>query len=524
MRKEFWLYSLGILAAVAITGLVWPPVLFSYVVLIPIFFMGVRDATQRKHTILRNFPVMGHFRYWLEMIRPEIQQYFIETYEDGKPFSRAQRSVIYQRAKKDLDTLPFGSQWEMYAPGYEWINHSMVPKPMLEKEPRVTIGGSDCSKPYSASLFNISAMSYGALSKNAVLALNRGARMGNFYHNTGEGGLSPYHLEGGGDVVWQIGTGYFGCRTKDGKFNPEMFRERATHPNVKMIELKMSQGAKPGHGGILPAAKVSQEVADIRGVEVGKTVFSPPYHTAFNSPIEMVQFLGKLRELSGGKPVGFKLCVGKRRELFSVIKAMLKTGIFVDFITVDGGEGGTGAAPLEFSNSVGTPLNDGLIFVHNALVGTGIRNKIKIIVSGKVITGFNILSKIALGADLCNSARGMMFALGCIQALRCNSNHCPTGVATQDKNLMHGLDPTDKAIRVFNYHHGTIESFLEVLAAAGLSHPKDLRPWHIHRRESFSVVRHYGEAYDYLEPSSLLNGQVPKSYSFAWQNSTPEAF
>ncbi len=524
MRKMFWLTSFGVLGTVALIGFFWPPIFYTYVLLVPIFLVGVKDCLQTRHSILKNFPVMGHFRYLLEMIRPEIQQYFIESYEEGKPFSRAQRSVIYQRAKRDLDTLPFGSQLDMYSPGYEWINHSMVPKPMLHDEPRVKIGNEQCSKPYSASLFNVSAMSYGALSKNAVMALNRGAKLGSFYHNTGEGGLSPYHLQEGGDLVWQIGTGYFSCRTKDGKFNPEMFKERATLENVKMIELKMSQGAKPGHGGILPAAKVSREIAAIRGVEVGKTVFSPPYHTAFKTPVEMMEFLQKLRELSGGKPVGFKFCVGKRRELFSVIKAMKKTKIYPDFITVDGGEGGTGAAPIEFSNSVGTPLNDGLIFVHNALVGTGIRDKIKIIVSGKVITGFNILSKIALGADLCNSARGMMFALGCIQALRCNSNHCPAGVATQDKGLMGGLDPTHKATRVFNYHKTTIESFLEVLAAAGLSHPSELRPWHIHRRESFSSVRHYGEAYDYLAPGSLLDGKVPGSYHHAWENSQAEVF
>lgn len=523
MRKTFWISSILILLFFALVSYFWHPMGYIFILLVPIFIVGVIDATQSKHTILKNFPVAGHFRYLLEMIRPEIQQYFIETYEDGKPFSRAQRSVIYQRAKKDLDTLPFGSQLEMYQPGYEWVNHSMVPKPMLHEAPRVTIGGPLCTKPYSASLFNISAMSYGALSKNAVLALNRGAKKGGFYHNTGEGGLSPFHLDGA-DVTWQIGTGYFSCRTKDGKFNPEMFKERSTHPNVKMIELKMSQGAKPGHGGILPAAKVTKEIADIRGVEIGKTVFSPPYHTAFTNPVEMMQLIQKLRELSGGKPVGFKLCVGKRREFFALIKAMMKTKIYPDFITIDGGEGGTGAAPLEFSNSVGTPLNDGLIFVHNALVGTGLRDKIKLIVSGKVITGFNILSKIALGADLCNSARGMMFALGCIQALRCNSNHCPTGVATQNVGLMNGLDPTDKSIRVYNYHHGTIESFLEVLAAAGLSHPSELRPWHIQRRESFSEVRHYGEAYEYLEPGALLDGKVPASYHHAWENSTAESF
>ncbi|MGE4106002.1 MAG: FMN-binding glutamate synthase family protein [Bacteriovoracia bacterium] len=524
MRRTFYFVSAVVFALTGLFALAWPSVLQSLIVTGPLFLLGLADALQRRQSIRRNFPLLGHFRYLLESIRPEIQQYFIETNADGQPFSRERRSVIYQRAKKVTDTIPFGTQIDVYDPGYEWINHSIVPKPIPADAPRVTIGGPDCKRPYSASILNISAMSYGSLSKNAVLALNGGAKIGGFAHNTGEGGLSPYHLEPGGDLIWQIGTGYFSCRTKDGKFSDGHFRERAQQPQVKMIELKLSQGAKPGHGGILPAAKVTPEIADIRGVEVGKTVFSPPWHTAFSNPIELLEFLGKLRELSGGKPVGFKLCVGKRREFFSICKAMLKTGITPDFITIDGGEGGTGAAPLEFSNSVGTPLNEGLIFVHNALVGVNLRERVKLIASGKITTGFSIANKLALGADLCNSARGMLFALGCIQALRCNTNNCPTGVATQDPELVHGLVVEDKKHRVAHFHHATVHSFLEVLCASGLSRPEELRPWHIHRRVSRFEVKHYGELYHYLDPGALLSGSPSTNYARAWANATAEQF
>ena len=524
MRNEFIIGSTVILIGVYCFSYVYPNVTLMYYFFGPIILLGIYDLFQKKHAILRNFPVFGHFRYWLEMIRPEIQQYFIESYEEGKPFSREMRSVIYQRAKGALDTLPFGSQRDMYRPGYEWINHSMCPAEVLKEDPRVLIGGSQCLKPYSASIFNISPMSFGALSKNAILALNKGAKLGGFAHNTGEGGISSYHQAYKADVIWQIGTGYFGCRTALGDFAPEMFREKASQEEIKMIEIKISQGAKPGHGGILPGVKVTDEIAEIRGVDAGKTVFSPPAHRAFTTPIELMLFVAKLRELSGGKPIGFKLCVGKRREFLSVIKAMLETDILPDYIAIDGAEGGTGAAPLEFSNSIGTPLNDGLIFAHNCLVGAGLRNKIKIIATGKVTTGFNIASNLALGADLCSSARGMMFAIGCIQALRCNSNLCPAGVATQNPALVKGLDPEDKGTRVYKYHKATVHSFLEVLSASGLKHPDDLRPWHIQRRESISKVRHYGQLYHYLEEGSLLTGEVPKDYSFAWKNSTPNSF
>ena len=435
-------YKATALSLLVILGIsfFWRPFLYTLVLVGPLILVGMTDILQKRQTIRRNFPLIGNGRYLMELLRPEIYQYFVESNSDGMPFDREKRSVVYQRAKGALDTLAFGTQNDVYKTDYEWINHSLAPKPILKEEPRIRIGGPDCKQPYLASLFNISAMSYGALSKNAVLALNNGARIGKFIHNTGEGGLSPYHLQPGGDITWQIGTGYFSCRNKDGTFSPSEFEKRANLPNIKMIEIKLSQGAKPGHGGILPAKKVSQEISEIRGVDMGHDVISPPAHSAFSTPMGMLDFIVQLRKLSGGKPVGFKLCLGKRREFFAIAKAMMKSGVTPDFITIDGGEGGTGAAPLEFSNSVGTPLNEGLVFIHNTLVGCNLRDRIKLNVSGKVTTGFNIASKLALGADLCNSARGMMFALGCIQALRCNSNHCPTGVATQDPNLVKGLD------------------------------------------------------------------------------------
>jgi glutamate synthase domain-containing protein 2 len=466
----------------------------------------------------------GRIRYLFEAIRPEINQYFVESNSDGKPFSREQRSIVYQRAKKQLDTLPFGTQLDVYESGYEWIHHSMAPVHVDPKALRVVIGNAQCKQPYNASIFNISAMSYGALSKNAVLALNGGAKDGNFAHNTGEGGLSPYHLAPGGDVIWQIGTGYFGCRAKQGGFDPGLYKENAQRPSVKMIELKISQGAKPGHGGILPARKVTEEIARIRHVPMGQDVNSPPAHSAFSTPVGMLEFIAQLRELSGGKPVGFKICVGKRREFFAVCKAMLKTGIYPDYIAIDGGEGGTGAAPLEFSNHMGMPSVEGLIFVHNALVGLGIRQHMRIFSAGKLLTAFEIVKRMALGADLCYSARGMMLALGCIQALRCNANVCPAGVATSDPYLVEGLVPGDKRIRVKNYHEETVKAVAECLGAMGVSHTSELRPWNIMHRVGREEVRHYAEIYNFLEEGELLRDQIPEAYGRAFRAAAAESF
>ena len=524
MRKEFIVVSAFILLATLALGAVWPYTLLSLLVTGPMILIGVRDMTQTSRSIRRNFPVLGHMRYLLERIRPEIQQYFIETNQNGVPFSRKHRSVVYQRSKKALETLPFGTQLDVYENGYEWVNHSLAPRSLGHKDLRVKVGGPQCKHPYEASVFNISAMSYGALSKNAIMALNSGAKMGRFAHNTGEGGLTPHHLAPGGDLIWEVGTGYFSCRNPDGSFSPERFAERAAQPAVKMIEIKLSQGAKPGHGGILPAGKVTAEVAAIRGVPLGQDVVSPPAHSVFSTPIGLLEFVQRLRELSGGKPIGFKLCIGKRREFISICKAMVKTGIMPDYIAIDGGEGGTGAAPLEFSDHMGCPLNEGLVFAHNALVGYDLRRHMRIFVSGKITTGFDIISKIAMGADVCYSARGMMMALGCIQALQCNTNTCPTGVATQDPWLYEGLVVDDKKTRVYNFHKGTVHSVCELLGAMGLEDVHQLRPWHIMRRVGPFEVKHYGELFEYLEPGALLGATLPAAYARACEQATAEMF
>ncbi len=421
--------------------------------------------------------------------------------------------MVYRRAKKVNDTEPFGTQMNLYHSGYEWMEHSMYAKQNpkeIGKFPRLLIGGKDCKQPYSSSLLNISAMSFGSLSKNAILALNKGAKMGNFAHNTGEGGISPYHLEHGGDLIWQIGTGYFGCRNGDGTFNEDSFRENALRPQVRMIEIKLSQGAKPGHGGILPASKNTEEIAKIRHVPPHTTVDSPPSHSAFSDPVQFMYFIKKLRDLSGGKPVGFKLCVGRKQEFMDFCEAMVSTGIAPDFITVDGGEGGTGAAPVEFSNSMGMPLREGLVFVYDTLVGFGLKKEIKLIVAGKIISGFHMARAIALGADGCNSARAMMLSIGCIQALKCNTNTCPAGVATQNKSLVKGLVVEDKAPRVRNYHEATIHSFLELVAAAGLDGPHELRREHISKRSGLYKVLTYEEIYPYVPENSLLDSHHPR--------------
>lgn len=525
MRRKFIAGLIALLVLSIVAGFVLPVLLWAWVLIGPLAAMGVYDFFQTRHSIPRNFPLIGRMRYLMEFIRPEIYQYFVEADTDGVPFDRDQRSLVYQRSKEVRDTVPFGTKEDVYSTGYQWVNHSMAPKELNADDMRVSIGGPDCSQPYSCSLLNISAMSYGSLSKNAVLALSKGAKLGGFAHNTGEGGISPYHLEGGGDLIWQVGTGYFGCRLENGRFSGDLFQQNATQTNVKMIELKLSQGAKPGHGGILPAAKVTPEIAAIRHVPIGKDVNSPPGHREFATPIELLEFVAKLRQLSGGKPIGFKLCVGKRREFLAVCKAMVETGITPDYIAVDGGEGGTGAAPLEFSNHIGAPLYEGLIFVHNALVGYSLRSKVKLVASGKVSSGFGMLRLMGLGADACYSARSMMMALGCIQALKCNSNHCPVGVATQDASLMQGLVPSDKSVRVASFHRETIHSFAEMLGAIGVDRASELRPWHIMHRISPTQTRHYGELYEYLDNGALLDEScLPADYRRAVLAASPESF
>jgi glutamate synthase domain-containing protein 2 len=524
MRHEVMIGMVLITIAYGVATYFYAPSAWAAVVIGPVFALALRDIFQTEHTILRAFPVLGHARYLLEKIRPEIRQYFIESDHDGRPFNRELRSIVYQRSKDALETLPFGTRMDVYAVGYEWFNHSLAPRHIDPESLRVTVGGKDCKQPYSASIYNISAMSFGSLSKNAVLALNGGAKLGKFAHNTGEGGISPYHVEPGGDLIWQIGTGYFGCRNDDGTFNLERFVENATRPTVKMIEVKLSQGAKPGHGGILPAKKLTAELAQIRHVPMGKDVLSPPAHSTFDTPVGLLEWIAQLREASGGKPVGFKLCIGKRREFLAICKAMVQTGIKPDYIAVDGGEGGTGAAPLEFSNHLGTPLTDGLVFVHNALVGFNLRDDIRVIASGRVMTANGLLKCLALGADLTYAARAYMLAIGCIQALECNSNRCPTGVATQNPGLVAALVPEDKAKRTHLFHHNTVEAAAEMLGAMGLEHTLDLRPWHILRRTALAEIRHYGDMYPYLEPGALLSEPYPSTFERAMKASSPDHF
>ncbi|MFT6446940.1 Glutamate synthase domain-containing protein 2 [Sulfitobacter pontiacus] len=471
--------------------------------------MGVYDLIQPKHSILRNYPVLGHMRFFFEGIRPEIRQYLIESDQDEEPFSRDDRSLVYQRAKGVEDARPFGTRMRVYDAGYSWVTHSVQPVHITDTDFRVTIGNKDCKRPYDASIYNISAMSFGSLSANAISALNKGAKMGRFAHDTGEGGISRYHREGGGDLIYEIGSGYFGCRTEDGQFDPDKFKEQAANDQIKMIELKLSQGAKPGHGGMLPASKISAEIAAARGIPMGHDCISPAAHSAFTSPVQMMEFLGKLRDLSGGKPVGFKLCIGHQREFMCMVKAMLDTGIVPDFIVVDGTEGGTGAAPLEFANHVGMPMVEGLTFVHNTLRGAGIRDQVKLGAAGKVVSAFDIARALALGADWCNSARGFMFAVGCIQAQACHTNHCPVGVATQDPTRQRALDVDDKSQRVARFHRNTLMALGEMTGAAGLEHPSDFLPRHMMMRQSDNSMVQGDQVYGYLPEGYLLDDQSP---------------
>ena len=533
MRYEFITFS--IIVVLAIVGIsVTNPELFLSSPLLSSFFgflmllviWGYYDMFQTKKAIARNFPILGRGRYLMEDLRPKIYQYFIESDTNGTPISRIYRTVVYQRAKKQRDTTPFGTQLDVYGEGYEWMNHSIAAKDphKLNHKPTVRVGSPQCKKPYDCSIFNVSAMSFGSLSSAAVKALNGGAKIGGFAHNTGEGGISPYHLEMGGDLIWQVGTGYFGCRDLDGNFSPEFFKANSTIETVKMIEVKLSQGAKPGHGGILPAKKNTKEISKIRNVKPGTAVISPPYHTAFTNPTELLEFVQQLRELSGGKPIGIKLCIGKKSEFVSICKAMAKTGIYLDYVAVDGGEGGTGAAPIEFSNSVGTPMREGLAFVYDTLVGFDLKQYVSILAAGKILTGFDMFRAFALGADICYSARGMMLALGCIQALECNKNNCPTGVATQDPELVAGLVVSDKKVRVANYHGETLESFVELLAAAGLEHPSEINRTLVNRRVSVLESKGYDEFYPYLEKGSLLNSPFQNGYDRLMKLSSVDKF
>lgn len=500
-RQDPSVSSMIVFALVLLNGIVLSDGLVSdgkaywwLLLTIPLLVIGIFNVLQTKHSVLKNYPLIGYLRYWFESIRPEMRQYFFESDLDGAPFNRRQRSIVYQRSKNEKQTVAFGMQTDSGKPGAEWVAYSIYPKIIHENDLRVWIGNKQCLQPYQSSIYNISAMSYGALSKTAIQALNEGAKLGSFAHNTGEGGISDYHLKGG-DLIWQIGTGYFGCRDNDGRFDETLFKENAQRPEVKMIELKISQGAKPGHGGILPAAKNTEEIALIRNVHPGTTVFSPPAHSSFDSAATMLEFLQKMRYLSGGKPVGFKLCIGNKKEFIDICEAIISTKILPDFIAIDGSEGGTGAAPLEFTDNLGMPLHEALAFVSASLKQYGIKKSIRIIASGKIITAFDILKALSLGADACYSARGMMFAMGCIQALQCDSGSCPVGIATQNPALYKGLNVNDKYVRVANFHKNTIKATLELMEACGFSNAAAITPDKFFKRVDIVRTQSFDEIY-----------------------------
>lgn len=505
-----WTHSVHFLWLLLITG--------------PLACIGVWDMHQQRHSVMRNYPIFAHMRWFFEGIRPEFRQYFFESDISGRPFNRDQRSLVYERAKDTIDKQPFGTELDVYENNYAWLNHSIAPKSIVAEPLRIQVGGERCSKPYSMSVYNISAMSFGALSGHAILALNKGAKLGGFAQDTGEGSISRYHTVHGGDLIWELGTGYFGCRTDDGEFDQDMFADQAVSDQVKMVEIKISQGAKPGHGGVLPAVKVTPEIAEARKVPMGVDCISPSYHKAFSTPLQMMDFIALLRERSGGKPVGFKLCIGHRWEFMAICKAMLKSGITPDFIVVDGSEGGTGAAPVEFANHLGTPLRLGLNFVRNVLVGIGLRDKIRIGASGKIISSFDMVSAMAIGADWCNSARGFMFAVGCIQSQSCHTNRCPVGVATQDKQRQRALVVNVKARRVQRFHQNTVEALAELLAAAGLSHPSELRPEHFYVRQDAGHILTGRELMTWLEPGELIDGTRHEHYAKNWKLADATSF
>ncbi len=525
MLRFFAVAGLAVLATAALVAAVlispWWWIL-AVVLLLPAV-VGGYDLVQRKHSVLRNYPVIGHLRFLLEALRPEIQQYFIERNYDGVPYDRDTRTVIYERAKGIHGEQAFGTERNVNQPGYEFLLHATVPKPVSDDTPRVRVGGPDCTKPYEMALLNVSAMSFGALSANAIRALNAGAKAGGFAHDTGEGGLTDHHLAAGGDLIWELGSGYFGARTKDGDFDPAMFADKAAHDAVRCVSLKLSQGAKPGIGGVLPGAKVSAEIAAARNVPQGEKCVSPSAHTVFSTPRELVRFIARMRELADGKPTGFKLCVGSRREFLSICKAMIDEGTTPDFIVVDGSEGGTGAAPLEYEDHVGTPLTDGLLIVHNALVGSGLRDRIRLGASGKVATGSDIVKRIAQGADYTNAARAMMMAVGCIQAQRCHTNTCPVGVTTQDPKRMRALVVPDKAERVHRFQQATVAQAVQMIASMGLDGPDQLNPGHVMRRVDHTVTRSYAELYDWLAPGELLT-DPPQDWASDWKQADPDRF
>ncbi|WP_027329084.1 FMN-binding glutamate synthase family protein [Marinimicrobium agarilyticum] len=520
------LYTLFVTTTILLGAVLFkrnPVWLWVWAILPLLALLGAWDL-RSTHNVLRNYPILGHIRYLLEFVRPELRQYFFESEQSGRPFNREQREIVNKRADGQPDTEPFGTRRDAEGAGADFAQHSITPQKIDDSFGRLWIGGPQCLKPYHSSRLNISAMSFGALSSHAVLAMNKGAKLGNFAQDTGEGAISPYHTVYEGDLIWEIASGYFGCRTRDGNFDPDEFRKKATSEQVKMIEIKVSQGAKPAHGGLLPGSKVNAEIARTREIEQGKDCLSPAQHPEFHTPYGLLQFVDRLRELCGGKPVGFKLCLGKRDEFMGICKAMLETGIQPDFITVDGAEGGTGAAPAEFEDFIGTYINEALPFVDNCLTGIGKRDEIVIIASGKVAMGFDMVTKVALGADMCNAARAFMFSVGCIQAQRCHTNTCPTGVATQNPARTKSLDVPSKAIRVRNFHHATVRSFLDITGALGLDSPDRLTPEHIFHRQKYGPANTYREMHPNVQSGDFLKGKVPAAYSGDWNKADASRF
>lgn len=523
VRMWFYILSVAALIAVAVVAVFQPAALYFLILILPLIGLGAYDIFSR-HNVLTNYPVIGHLRYMLEFISPNLRQYFLETDKSGRPYNRQQRNLIAALGHGANGVHPFGTEFDVWENGYNYALHTIDVKKVPDSEGRVTVGGPQCKQPYSSSRLNISAMSFGALSPHAVMAMNRGAALGGFAQDTGEGGLSPYHLKFGADVIWEFGSAYFGCRTEDGRFDDDIFREKANRSEIKMIEIKLSQGAKPGHGGLLPGSKVTAEIAKVRGIPVGEDCLSPAAHPEFSTPRELMEFITRVRELCNGKPVGFKLCVGHRDEFMGICKAMLETGVKPDFITVDGAEGGTGAAPIELSDRVGMMLNEALPFVHSVLVGAGLHEDIRLIASGKVVSGFDMAHKVALGANICNVARPMMFAVGCIQAMRCHTNTCPTGVTTQNPARYKALNVLERGKNVHQYHAQTVKNFLDMAGIMGVSDPDDLTPGHVLHRLPDQKAASYAELYTYMDPGQLLDDDIPEEYAEAWARASVEHF
>ncbi len=519
----WWRYLIPlVLLAASLAALAWLPA--ALWLLVPCLLITLWDFLQSKHTLRRNYPLVARIRWVMEDLRPFAQSYLVEGDLEGRPFSHQARALVYARAKGDLDKHPMGTELDVYSDEYEWLSHSVVPDANAPEEWRLSIGEGTCKQPYSSSLLNISAMSFGSLSARAIEALNAGAAQGNFAHNTGEGSISRYHRMHGGDLIWELGSGYFGCRAPDGGFDRGQFTDNASSDQVKMIEVKLSQGAKPGHGGVLPGEKVTAEIAEARGVPIGKTVNSPAAHSTFSTPIEMLQWLTELRDLSGGKPVGIKLCVGQPHELMALGKAMLETGMHPDFITVDGAEGGTGAAPLELSNSVGMPLREGQIWVRNMLVGTGFKDRVKIAASGKIHSGAGMAKAFAIGADWCNAARPFMFALGCVQSMECHTGHCPTGVATQSAWRQRGLVVEDKAPRVARFQRQTLYSLREITIAMGLRSPWEIEPRDMRERVNGARSDAIDRIYSFVEPNALALDPNSTRLAHHWHAARADSF